>query len=276
MTTSPVVLKIGGRTLDAPGATVELAGAVARHPMPVVIVHGGGARVTDWCRRLGLVTRFHEGRRVTDEATLEVAVAVLAGLVNTELVAALRHAGVDAIGLSGVDGGLFDASPHPDPSLGRVGVLRGVRGGLLHEQIVAGRCPVIASIAAADGHPLNVNADDAAGAVARALRAPVLVLLSDVEALRLDGRSVARLDGPALDAALAHPDVRDGMKPKLQAARQVLEGGVGAVCLGSWQGPGTLQSLAGGVSPASGPVQWPGTVITRGSREVAAHVDTLD
>lgn len=273
---APVVLKIGGRALDAPGAAAELAGAVARFPSPVVIVHGGGARVTEWCGKLGLATRFHAGRRVTDEAALAVAVAVLAGLINKETVAALRAAGVDAIGLSGVDGGLLDARPHSDSALGQVGEIRGVRAAPLVEQLSAGRCPVIASIAASGGRLLNANADDAAAAIARELQAPLLVLLSDVETLRLDGRPVNRLDGPALDAALDHPDVKDGMMPKLQAVRSVLDGGVGTVCLGAWRGPDTLLSLAGGGLPARGPGGWPGTVICRWNEERIGRADTAD
>ena len=96
----PVVLKLGGRALEAPGATRELAQELAAFAMlhPVVVVHGGGAELTRWSERLGIAPRFHDGLRVTDTQTVEVATAVLAGLANQRLVAAFRAAGVAAVG----------------------------------------------------------------------------------------------------------------------------------------------------------------------------------
>src|SRR4051812_19077810 len=100
-----VVVKLGGTTLADQAHVLEDVAAVARR-RPVVVVHGGGKRMTEWLERLGVPSRFEGGLRVTDPAALEVAAAVLRGVVNSELVAALRDLGVDAVGLSGVDGGL--------------------------------------------------------------------------------------------------------------------------------------------------------------------------
>src|SRR5207245_9215619 len=107
---APLVLKLGGRALEAPDAAGELAAEVAALRVPVVIVHGGGVEVSAWCMRLGLAPRFVEGLRVTDDATLEVVAAVLAGLANKRLVAALRAAGVDAVGLAALAGGTVTAA----------------------------------------------------------------------------------------------------------------------------------------------------------------------
>jgi len=247
-----VVVKLGGRALDAPGAGAQLADDLAALRGRAVLVHGGGAELSGWCRRLGLEPRFADGLRVTDPDTLEVAAAVLAGLANKRLVARLRAGGVDAVGLAALDGGVAEAEPHADAArLGAVGSVRAVRLDLLEESLAAGRTPVLASIGACDGELLNLNADDLAAALAAALRADALVLLSDTPGLLLDGAVVPGLDPAALDAALADPQVTDGMLPKLRAARAALQGGTGRVHIAAWQGPGTLVAVLAGTAAAT-------------------------
>ena len=167
-----------------------MRGAVARR-RPVVLVHGGGKRITEWLERLGVPSRFEGGLRVTDAASLEVAAAVLRGVVNSELVAGLRDLGVDAVGLSGVDGGLLVAERIPE--LGLVASVVGLRRDLLDAILVGGQVPVVAPLARdADGIVCNVNADDVAAGIAAGLGARQLVLLTDVDGVRdADGR---RLD----------------------------------------------------------------------------------
>lgn len=246
-TRAPIVIKIGGRALEAPGAPAELAAEIAALEGPRVLVHGGGAEVSGWCGRLGIEPAFENGLRVTDAATLEVAVAVLAGLANKRLVARLQAAGVDAVGLAGLDGGIVAVGPHPDAArLGAVGAVLQVRRAMLDTLLAQDKVPVLASIAAHEGELLNVNADDLAAALAGALGARELVLLSDAPALVIDGRPVARLGRAGLDEALAHPDVQGGMRPKLAAARASLDAGVGRVRLATWRGPGTLEALLAG------------------------------
>ena len=241
---APVIVKLGGRALEAPGAIGELARDLDALAGGAVLVHGGGAAVSEWCGRLAIEPRFVRGRRVTDAATLEVAVAVLAGLANKRLVASLRAAGIDAVGLAALDGGLADARPHREAGeLGAVGEIRGLDPALLRLLIGAGHVPVLASIAACGDRLLNVNADDLAGAVAAGLGARALVLLSDVPGVRLGGRFAARLDRTGLDAALASPEVTGGMAPKLAAARAALAAGVSRVWIAGWNGPGTLAAL---------------------------------
>jgi acetylglutamate kinase len=251
----PVVVKIGGRALGetsgGPGArdlaTRALAGELSSLAGALVLVHGGGAEVSAWCERAHLAPRFHDGLRVTDEATLDVAAAVLAGLANKRLVAALRAAGLDAVGLAALDGGIAEVAPHPEAdALGAVGVVTEVRPDLIEALLAAGRTPVLASIGAADGMLLNLNADDLAAAVAGALSARALVLLSDAPGLKLAGAVVPRLGAASLEAALAHPEVKDGMRPKLRAARTAIAAGVGRVHIASWEGPGSLAALLDG------------------------------
>jgi len=242
----PVVLKIGGRALES-GGEAALATDLAAIGVPVVVVHGGGAEVTAWCERLAIPPRFLDGLRVTDAPTLEVAAAVLAGLANKRLVARLRAAGLDAVGLSALDGGTVEAVPHPlAASLGAVGAVLAVHPALLETLLEQGRIPVIASICDSEGALLNLNADDLAAALAGALHARALVLLSDAPGLILGDSVVAQLDADSLEGALAHPDVQGGMRPKLHAARSALEAGVPRVHIAAWAGPGTLRTLIGG------------------------------
>lgn len=265
---APVVIKLGGRALETPGARRELAEALALTPGPRVLVHGGGAEVSAWCERLGLEPRFLDGLRVTDESTLEVAVAVLAGLANKRLVAALREAGLDAVGLSALDGGIATAALHPGAGhLGEVGCVHSIAPALIETLLAQGHVPVLASIAALGSRLLNINADDFAAALAAALGARVLVLLSDTPGLVLAGERVAQLKSAELETALAHPDVQGGMRPKLEAARAALAAGVARVHIAAWEGPGTLRELL--AEPVSRPAghgpQAPGTTMWTGA-----------
>lgn len=253
---APVVIKLGGRALEAPGASEQLAEGLAGLRCPQVLVHGGGAEVSAWLTRAGIEPRFADGLRVTDEPTLEIATAVLAGLANKRLVARLRAAGLDALGLSALDAGLLACEPHPDAArLGAVGAVTGADAGTLRALLALGLLPVIASIGQHGGELLNLNADDAACALAGALGARELVLLSDTPGLVLGGAPVPALTVGTLDAALAGREVTGGMRPKLRAARAALAAGVGRVHIAGWDGPGTLTRLLQG--------EGAGTTITR-------------
>src|ERR687889_1089820 len=139
-----LVVKLGGTTIADQSHVLADVAALARR-RPVVLVHGGGKRITEWLERLGVPTRFEGGLRVTDPAALEVAAAVLRGVVNSELVAALRDAGCDAVGLSGVDGGMLVAERVP--GLGLVAHVVDLRRDLLDGLLVAGQVPVVAPLA---------------------------------------------------------------------------------------------------------------------------------
>ena len=243
-----LVVKLGGRALEAPGARREFAAELARLSRVGLLVHGGGAEVSAWCARLSLETHFEDGLRVTDAPTLEVVAAVLAGLANKRLVAALRACDVDAVGLSLLDGGTLAARPHPRAALlGAVGEPAEADPALLQALLWQGRTPVVASLAAdARGGLLNVNADDAAAALAGALGARDLVLLSDAPGLLVDGALRPHLAAADVDAALARADVTGGMRPKLAAARAALRAGVERVHIASWRGPGTLAAVLAG------------------------------
>ena len=243
--TRPVVIKLGGRALEGADALRDLAGDLAVLQGRAVLVHGGGNEVTSWSQRLGLAARFDGGRRVTDPATLEVAAAVLAGLVNKRLVAGLRAHGIDAVGLAALDGGIVRVTKVA--ALGEVGAVEAVDPTLVRALLAEGRTPVIASIGQADGALLNVNADDVAAALAPALEARALVLLSDAPGLVLNGAVVPQVANEEIAALLASPEVTGGMAPKLEAARAATRSGA---CEGAWiarwNGPGSLAKLLAG------------------------------
>jgi len=244
---SPLVLKLGGRALETEQALDELAADLAVLDRDVVVVHGGGAEVTAWSERAGIAARFHDGRRVTDPATLEIAVAVLAGLANKRLVAGLRRRGVDAIGLAALDGGIASVVAHKDAAaLGAVGTVSAIDPDLIVRLTGAGFVPVIASIGHADGALLNLNADDFAAAIAPALGAGALVLLSDTAGLVIDGAVVPVLDGALVGATLASPQVVGGMLPKLAAAQSATNAGVPVAWIAAWDGPATLTRIVQG------------------------------
>ena len=217
-----LVVKLGGTTIADQRQVLEEVAAVARK-RPVVLVHGGGKRITEWLDRLGVPSTFEGGLRVTDAASLEVAAAVLRGVVNSELVAGLRDLGVDAVGLSGVDGGLLIAERVP--GVGLVAHVVGLRRDLLDSLLVGGQVPVVAPLARdEDGIVCNVNADDVAAGIAAGLGARQLVLLTDVDGVRdADGRRLDSLTAGEAEALIAAGTIGGGMVPKIRAALAALD-----------------------------------------------------
>lgn len=231
------VVKVGGNELDRP-AWVDACARALKTAGPVVVVHGGGQAVNAWSRRLGLPVEQRDGLRVTTPEIAEVVEMVLGGPMNRLLVSALRAAGLDAIGLAGVDGGLLTARPAPG-GLGHVGEIVRVRPSLLHSLLLAGLTPVIAPVAPSeeDGEttsavPLNVNADHAAAAVAAALAAEELLFVSDVRGVEVDGISQPTLAAAEIEPMIDLGVATGGMVAKLRAAAHALGAGVRAVRIG--------------------------------------------
>jgi acetylglutamate kinase len=216
-----LVVKLGGTTIAEQAHVLADVAAVARR-RPVVLVHGGGKRITEWLERLGVPSRFEQGLRVTDAQSLEVAAAVLRGVVNSELVAGLRDLGVDAVGLSGVDGGLLIAERIPH--LGLVASVTGLRRDLLDAVLVGGQVPVVAPLARdAEGIVCNVNADDAAAGIAAGLGARQLVLLTDVDGVRDGaGEKLGTLTVAEAEHLIESGVIAGGMVPKVRAALSAL------------------------------------------------------
>ncbi|MDQ3492932.1 MAG: acetylglutamate kinase [Chloroflexota bacterium] len=239
----PLVVKLGGTTIAQERGVLAEVAAVARE-RDVVIVHGGGKRLSEWLDRLGVEHRFREGLRVTDEATLEVALAVLRGVVNAEVVAELRRAGADAVGLSGIDGGLL--AGERVPGLGRVCSVAGVRGALLQALFLAGFVPVVAPLAADGGGAIcNVNADDAAAGLAAGIGAD-LVLLTDTDGVRdTTGARIASLSAADIEPLIAEGVIAGGMMPKVRAAVRALVAPESVAVIADGRAEGALAAALG-------------------------------
>lgn len=230
------VVKLGGNELDRPEWVSACARALASSTaaVPAVVVHGGGRAVSDLSRRLSLPVEKREGLRVTTAQVAEVVEMVLAGPVNRLLVTALRAAGIDAIGLSGADGGLLAAS-QMNGGLGYVGEITRVRTALIESLLLAGLTPVIAPVTpdpAGSAVALNVNADSAAAVVAAALCATELLFVTDVPGVKVGDVPQTTLATADIERLITDGIASDGMAAKLRAAQHALSGGAQSVRIG--------------------------------------------
>ncbi|MCX6521454.1 MAG: acetylglutamate kinase [Actinobacteria bacterium] len=231
-----VVVKYGGNALagasedDALALFAEdlvLMRAVGMRP---VVVHGGGPQISDLMTRLGKVTEFRRGLRVTDAETVDIARMVLIGQVNPQLVSAINVHGPIAVGVSGEDAGMIKAHAR-DPELGFVGDVTSVNPMILESLLADGFIPVVATIGTDDqGQAYNINADTVAGAIAEALQAEKLVYLTDIEGLRRvvdDPDSLIRQTTPdELDQLIADGAIAGGMIPKVDSCVRAVRSGV--------------------------------------------------
>jgi len=229
-----VVVKYGGAAMTDPDLREEFARDIVLLKyvgMNPIVVHGGGPDITAYMERLGMPVEFVSGLRVSDAETVEVAKMVLVGKVNKDIVMRISRHGQSAVGLCGDDGGLLRVERQSAPGgqdIGFVGRIERVDVDvLLH--IAQDYIPVVASVGAdADGHSYNVNADEAAGAIARALGAYKVIFLTDVPGwLRDPGDPESRITRAHTDEIEeALPHVSGGMRPKLQACVDAIHGGV--------------------------------------------------
>ena len=243
---SKLVLKIGCNELDDPAFVAELARVVAGLRPAPVLVHGGGKEIGVIQRALGGEPRFVGGLRVTDEYALQAAEMVLCGLVSTRLVAALLAAGADAQGLSGVDRGLIrvERQSHPEGDLGHVGRPVAVRAEVLRVLLDQNVVPVLAPISLGPDGVYNVNADEAAGAVAAALEDAEVVFVTNVPGVLVGGVVAPQITRATIAALIASGTIVGGMIPKVRAALTALDAGVRSARItnlaGLGQGSGTV------------------------------------
>jgi acetylglutamate kinase len=235
-----IVIKYGGAAMaeehlrEAFARDVVLLKYVGMNP---VIVHGGGPEITDYMKRLGLEVEFVQGLRVSDEQTVEIAKMVLIGKLNKDIVLRLNRHGQAAVGLCGDDGSLFQVAKRrvsapggEEVDLGFVGSIKRVDVDVLNH-IAEDYIPVVASVGAdAEGRSYNVNADEAAGAVAAALDAYKVIFLTDVEGWLADASDpatrISETDVEEIRHSIDSGDVQGGMLPKLQACVAAVERGV--------------------------------------------------
>ena len=230
-----VVIKLGGHAMGSDEAMetfardVVLMSQVGVNP---VIVHGGGPMINEMLEKLAITSDFVNGKRVTDAATMEVVEMVLSGLVNKRIVQAINGQGGRAVGLSGKDAGMITCTPS-SPDLGLVGEPDEINPAILHTMFDANIIPVIAPLGAGrNGETFNINGDTAAGAVAAALKADRLLLLTDIDGVRdASGRVVTELSADQIRQMTRDGVIAGGMIPKTETALAAIEGGVRAVVI---------------------------------------------
>jgi acetylglutamate kinase len=231
-----VVVKYGGNALAGTSEHDALAlfaeDIVLMHTVGIrpVVVHGGGPQINDMLSRLNIESKFVNGLRVTDEATMQVVQMVLNGNVNPQIVSAINVHGNVAVGLSGEDGRTLQVTAR-DASLGFVGDIEKVRTHVIDGLLADGLVPVLSTVGVdVNGQPYNINADTAAGAIAEALGAEKIVYLTDIAGLRKDiddaASLIQRITVDELSVLIADGTISGGMIPKVESCMQAVRGGV--------------------------------------------------
>jgi acetylglutamate kinase len=241
------VVKFSGKVTEERERLISLAEELAlmhQVGIRICVVHGGGKQLSELAALMGVEQTIIEGRRVTDDATLEMAKMIFAGKINTDILAALRHRGVEAVGLSGVDGNIVHAERRPPKQImnretgesehvdfGHVGDIIEIDSRLLTVLLDHGYLPVISSLGAdAEGTVFNINADTIASEIAIQLKAEKLVLLSDVDGIYLRAgepeTKLSRLTADEAQGLIENGSASGGMVPKLQSILELLKRGV--------------------------------------------------
>lgn len=228
-----IVVKIGGSVLDRlhPTFYTTCQHLIKKGVFPI-IVHGGGPAITQWMKRVGKEPLFIEGRRVTDQESLSIVTAVLGGKMNKQLVSAFTKIGAYAVGLSGIDLQLLSVQP-VDPKLGYVGEVTEVHEKPILSLLKFGWIPVIASLGAdPKGQLFNVNADEAAAAIAKTVGAKKLFMVSDVEGvLNEKGEILKKITPSLIQYYIEAKQITGGMIPKVRAGMSCLQGSVEEVMI---------------------------------------------
>jgi acetylglutamate kinase len=241
------VVKLSGKATENPDNLNSLAEELALlHQVGIrlCVIHGGGKQLSDLASRMGVEQTIIEGRRVTDDATLEMAIMIFAGKINTDILAALRHRNIEAVGLSGVDGNIVHAERRPPKEIvnretgvsaqvdfGHVGDVVQINSRLLTVLLDHGYLPVVSSLGADDeGMVFNINADTIAAEIAVRLKAEKLILLTDVDGIYLRAdeptSKLSRLTAAEADDLVRQGTATGGMIPKLQSITELLRRGV--------------------------------------------------
>lgn len=246
----PLVIKVGGALLDTPQAMQNLISTLAQfkrtQQRQIVIVHGGGCIVDELMQRLNLPVQKKQGLRVTPADQIDIITGALAGIANKKLVAMAKTAGLNVVGLSLGDGNLTTAT-QLDAELGHVATVQPKQAALLNTLLKADFLPIISSIAIDDdGRLMNVNADQAATAIATLLQAE-LVMLSDVDGV-LDQQKnlIAELNTAQIEKLIAEQVITDGMIVKVKAALTAAQALNQAVEIANWKKPEKLADLFSG------------------------------
>jgi len=245
-----IVLKIGGRAAESRDSLLSLADEMAEltRDNRLVLVHGGGPEVTAISKRFGIEPVFRDGIRQTTAEEMDIVDMVLGGRINAQLVRLLRARGIDAVGVTGADGGIIKAERMGGPDASsRTGDVTAVDPRLLELLLQNGFLPVVASPSMDEaGNALNINADTVAFRIAAQLAARALVFFSDTPGILCDGSIVQALSAPEARSLILRGVITGGMVPKVSASLDAMDQGVGKVIIGQYEGPGSLARLMEG------------------------------
>jgi len=242
-----IVVKVGGSTWESRDAALDDIVALQREGNRIAVVHGGGEMVSLWLDLHNVESQFTDGLRVTSEDAWPVAVAVLAGLVNKQLVAGINALGGRAVGLCGADGGCISARRRPE--LGFVGEIGRVEAALLASLLDNGYMPVIAPIGVEGAQLLNINADTVAGEVAVALKADILAFLTDVPGvLDAEGKTIESLSAADVESLVGDGTISRGMLPKVEACLKASAAGCTALIVDGREAKALRSALEGRVA----------------------------
>lgn len=247
MAMKTIVVKIGGRAAEREDGLRALGAEICSLAKTdrFLLVHGGGAEVTAVSKKLGIEATFTAGVRETSAAEMDIVDMVLAGKVNKQIVRLLRTCGLDAVGVSGPDGGTFTGMPLGPGT--RTAEVQAIDARLLELLLANGFLPVISPVSMnPDGTGLNINADSVAFALATRLAASALLFLSDIPGILRDGSVIRELRAAEAQALAASGVVSGGMIPKVSASVDALARGVRNVIIGQYEGPGSLAGLLDG------------------------------
>lgn len=231
------IIKISGKSLEGFTNTklgVDLIKNLQKNHTSVILIHGGGKIITEWSKKLGIQTNFHEGQRITCKDSMEITAAVQGGLLNSKISAYLQTNEIKSIGLNGIDMNLFEAE-YINEKLGFVGSpVPNSDSKWLTDLVKNGIVPVFSSICRdKNGNLMNVNADLFAGAVAKLLKAESIYFLSDVEGVKLNGSFQDSLSLKDLHNGLSSGEITDGMIPKINTCINLLSNGISNIWIGN-------------------------------------------
>jgi len=254
-----ILIKIGGRAFEDEGGFRELAEAIlSTEKVEVIIVHGGGAEISQALKDAGRQTEFIDGIRITRAADIKIVEEVLSGTVTQRISSWLEASGVSCAPMSGKTQKLFVVEPltRNGRDLGFVGKIKQVNPAVVIDSVQSGRVPVISPISANErGESYNVNADSAAAALAAAAGCTDLVFITDVPGVRIDDQTRASLRVKEAQTLIADGIIKGGMVAKMESAFEALDQDVPRVHIIQWQGPATLGSIINRKSTAGTMIQ---------------------
>ncbi len=247
-----VVIKAGGRAAESTDAILKMAEEIKGlndKGWKILFVHGGGAAVSQIQKTYGLEPRFVDGKRLTSVEEMDLVDMGLAGLMNKHLVRLFHKKGLKAVGLSGADGGLILSKEATGigKAENRTGSVEKVNPELIELMMGAGFFPVLSSVSSdSDGKGMNINADEAALAIACAVEADSLIFISDIPGIMIDGAVMSHMDETSIEEYIGSGDIQGGMIPKVRSSLEAIRQGVHSIRITNYERSGDLQKILEG------------------------------